>query len=113
MLRHLTVALLLVSPLRAQTSSGILVEVAGITTNLSDTALLSLPQDTVRARARNGPEQVFAGPSLRAVLTRAGAHLDSLRGPALAQYVLVDARDDYRVVLAIAELVSDFTPRRV
>ena len=41
------------------------------------------------------------------------ARLDSLRGHGLAQYVMVEARDHYRVVLAIVEFADDFTSRRV
>src|SRR5262245_56841642 len=93
--RTLTLALLtLASPLRAQISTDVSVEVARVTRTLSAADLLALPQDTLRARAHDGPEQVFIGPQLRAVLTKAGARLDSLRGRGLAQYVLVDARDD-------------------
>ena len=39
------------------------------------------------------------------------ARLDSLRGHGLAQYVMVEARDHYRVVLAIVEFADDFTSR--
>jgi hypothetical protein len=46
-------------------------------------------------------------------LAAGGARLDSLRGRALAQYVLVEARDAYRVVFAVAELNPAFTGRRV
>jgi hypothetical protein len=105
--------LLLASTASAQVPGGIAVEVAGTTKTFSAEQIQALPQDTVTAAAHNGPRQVFVGPQLRAVLIAAGARLDSLRGRALAQYVVVDARDDYRVVLAVAELSPDFTSRKV
>jgi hypothetical protein len=37
----------------------------------------------------------------------------SLRGAALAQYVVVETRDAYRVVFALAELDSGFTDKVV
>jgi len=94
-------------------ADGIRIEVAGATRALSSAELRALPQDTVRGRAHDGPEHVFVGPTLGAVLAAGGARLDSLRGRALAQYVLVEARDAYRVVFAVAELNPAFTGRRV
>jgi DMSO/TMAO reductase YedYZ molybdopterin-dependent catalytic subunit len=107
------VAMFCVAPLGAQVTRDIVVEAAGVTAVLTAADLAALPSDTLRTRTHDGPEQVFIGPRLSAVLTRAGARLDSLRGRALAQYVLVEARDGYRVVLGVVELASDFTPRRI
>jgi hypothetical protein len=104
---------LLAAPFAAQATRDVVVDVAGVIDTLTFADLAALPQDTVRARMHGGPEQEFAGPRLAAVLARAGARLDSLRGSALAQYVVVDARDGYRVVLAVAELAAGFTTRRV
>ena len=99
----------LVTPLLAQApADGIRIEVAGVIRVLTGAELRRLAQDTVRARAHDDPEQVFVGPSLAAVLATGGARLDSLRGRALAQYVVV-----YRVVFAVAELSSAFTHRRI
>lgn len=104
----------LVTPLLAQApADGIRIEVAGVARVLTGAELRRLVQDTVRARAHDDPEQVFVGPSLAAVLATGGARLDSLRGRALAQYVVVEARDAYRVVFAVAELSSAFTHRRI
>jgi hypothetical protein len=112
--RALASTLFASAPLAAQaTPEGIVVEAGGATQALTATTLLSLPQDTVRARAHEGPEQVFVGPSLATILAHAGARTDSLRGRALARYVVIEARDGYRVVLAIAELSAAFTGRRV
>jgi hypothetical protein len=104
----------LVTPLAAQApTDAIRIEVAGVARVLSGAELRRLVQDTVRARAHDGPEQVFVGPTLARVLTTGGAQLDSLRGRGLAQYVVVEARDAYRVIFAVAELSSAFTHRRI
>ncbi len=113
-MRFLLFVLAIVAPstVSAQ-AAGIVLESSAGTRTVSITDLTSLPQDTVRARMHDGPERVFLGPRLSAVLAQIGVRLDSLRGTALAQYVLVEARDNYRVVFGIAELSSEFTPRRI
>jgi hypothetical protein len=112
-LRYLVLVGVLTAGTLAAQSTGLVVESGTDVRTLTASELSALPQDTVRARAHDGPEQVFVGPRLSAVLERAGVRLDSLRGKALAQYVVVEARDNYRVVFAIAELSSEFTTRRV
>jgi hypothetical protein len=107
------VAMLRVAPLRAQVTRDIVVEAAGVSMVLTAADLAALPADTLRTRTHDGPEQDFVGPRLSAVLARAGARIDSLRGRALAQYVVVEARDGYRVVLAAAEVAPGFTARRI
>ena len=100
--------------LAAQTASDeIRIEVAGVARVLSGAELRRLKQDTVRARMHDDPEQVFVGPTLASVLATGGARLDSLRGRALAQYVVVEARDAYRVVFSVAELSAGFTRQRI
>lgn len=71
---------------------------------LSAAQLAALPRDSVSARFHDGPAQWFTGPSVLAVLRRAGARVDTIRGPALARYLVVEASDGYRVVLSLAEL---------
>jgi hypothetical protein len=80
---------------------------------LRPTDLAELPRDSVRTRIHDGPEHWFSGPSLLAVLRRAGARVDTVRGPALAQYVLAEARDGYRVLFSLAELAPALGNRRV
>ena len=61
----------------------------------------------------DGPELVFKGPALDAVLARAGAPQGhDLRGPALRLVVLAEARDGYAVVYSLAELSPDLGARR-
>ena len=64
-----------------------------------------LPHQSVKARDHAGKEAEWSGVPLYQVLQKAGLNFgDSLRGPALAQYVLVTAADGYRIVLALPEL---------
>ncbi|SKA79743.1 Oxidoreductase molybdopterin binding domain-containing protein [Prosthecobacter debontii] len=67
-----------------------------------------LPHQTVKAKDHGGLEAEWTGVPLYQVLQQAGLRLgDSLRGSALAQYVLVTAADGYRTVFAPPE----FDPR--
>jgi hypothetical protein len=60
----------------------------------------------------HGKAAVFEGPALRLVLERAGVSFgESLRGKRMADCVLVEAADGYRVVMALAELDPEFTDR--
>lgn len=99
----------------ARTAQGdrVLVEGHGTAHPLAGAALRALPQDTTSARTHDRPMQTLIGPSRAAVLGAQGARLDSLQGRALAQYVLVEARDDSRVVFAAAALHHGLTGRRV
>jgi DMSO/TMAO reductase YedYZ molybdopterin-dependent catalytic subunit len=75
--------------------------------------LASIPRKEVRASAHK-VSGVFSGVPLYDVLRLVGAPgTDSLRGPALAAYVLVEARDGYRVTFALAELNAGFTDKLV
>lgn len=78
-------------------------EASPVTLTLQDLELL--PHQTVTAKDHGGVEATWTGVPLYQVLQKAGLSLgDSLRGPALAQYVLVTAADGYRAVLALPEL---------
>jgi hypothetical protein len=113
-MRHLLaiLATLAAAPLTAQSTLSI-VDTSGATRTLADSDLAALPQDTVRAGIHGGPIQAFTGPTLGAVLGRAGIRLDTLRGPALTLYVLAEARDGYRVTFAIGELATYLSDRKV
>lgn len=64
-----------------------------------------LPHQTVKAKDHGGQEAEWTGVPLYQVLQHAGFSLgDSLRGVALARYVLVTAADGYRAVYALPEL---------
>jgi hypothetical protein len=77
----------------------------------ADFARLARHDTTVSAHEVSGR---YSGVALTDVLGLVGAPLaDSLRGKALATYVLVEASDGYRVIFSIAELDSRFTDRVV
>ncbi|HVI58710.1 MAG TPA: molybdopterin-dependent oxidoreductase [Luteimonas sp.] len=73
---------------------------------LDAVALAALPRETVEATA-HGQSLRCEGVALAALLRHAGALPEEpLRGAQLARYVLVDARDGYRALFALA----DFDP---
>lgn len=74
-----------------------------LTLSLADLELL--PHLTVKAADHGGKQAEWTGVPLYQVLQHAGMSFgDTLRGPALAQYVLVTASDGYRAVFALPEL---------
>lgn len=66
-------------------------------------ARTGLPRHAVEATA-HGRTLHCEGVALVDLLRAAGAMPDALRGPHLARYVLVTARDGYRAVFSLAEL---------
>lgn len=75
--------------------------------------LKALPSIDVDASAHNVSGR-YRGVALGALLRLVGQPAgDSLRGPALAQDVLVEAADGYHVVFAPAELDAGYTDRVV
>jgi hypothetical protein len=75
--------------------------------------LEKLPQQTVEGQ-EGGRLVRFSGPLLSDVLQLAGVTFgQTLRGPRLAEYVLVEAADGYSVVYAMAELDAQLTGGRV
>lgn len=57
----------------------------------------------------HGSEATYEGVSLQAILERVGVPFgQALRGDKMALYILVDARDGYRVVFSITELAPVF-----
>lgn len=74
-----------------------------LTVKMSDLELL--PHQTVKAADHGGKEATWTGVPLYQVLQHAGfSSGESLRGPALAQYVVVTATDGYKAVFALPEL---------
>jgi DMSO/TMAO reductase YedYZ molybdopterin-dependent catalytic subunit len=79
---------------------------------LSAADIQAMPRHTVRAVEHGQPESSYDGVALSDVLARAGVTFGaSLRGPALATYVMCSAADGYRVVFTLAELDSAFSDR--
>jgi DMSO/TMAO reductase YedYZ molybdopterin-dependent catalytic subunit len=79
---------------------------------LSADDLAKLPRQTVRATDHSGKESVFGGVPLFEVLKAAGVTFgEHLRGPAMANYLVVEASDGYRAVFALPELDPAWTDR--
>ena len=79
---------------------------------LSAASIAALPRVSVRS-TEHGKAAAFGGVSLQSVLAAAGIRLDSLRGKALADVVLIEARDGYRVAFTLGELATDLGGRVV
>ena len=79
---------------------------------LTAEAFAKLPRQTVRAKGHDGKESDYEGVPLVEVLQAAGVKFGSdLKGPALANYLVVEASDNYRVVFALPELDPASTDR--
>jgi len=116
-MKRLAVALLALAaaaPAAAQSQASLqLVPESGAISELSLDSLRAMPQVELRGRIHDGPELVFRGPALDAVLALAGAPQGhDLRGPALRLVVLAEARDGYAVVYSLAELSPGLGGRR-
>lgn len=74
--------------------------------------LAKLPRRSVPIKAADGSVTTYEGPILSDVLALAGVVFGpELKGPALANYVVVTGADKFRVVFALPELDSSFTDR--
>jgi hypothetical protein len=75
---------------------------------LTDTAWKKLPRRTVKAKDHSGSLATYEGVILAMVLHEAGVTLGKeLRGPRLANCLLVEAADGYRVAFSLAEIDPD------
>jgi DMSO/TMAO reductase YedYZ molybdopterin-dependent catalytic subunit len=73
-----------------------------------------LPQVKLSAKDHDGKDHEYSGVKLRDVLSRAGVPTGhDLRGKEMADYVVVEAADGYRVVFSLAELDPDFSNTQV
>src|SRR6202166_3529552 len=85
----------------------------GKQTQLTRTAIEALPHVKITTSA-SGTATTFEGASLKAVLEKAGVGFgETMRGKRLASYLLVEAADGYRVVIALPELDPAFTDKQV
>ncbi len=107
----LILALQAVGP-EAQLPSAAVLRVGGAVSHplaLSLQDLAAMPRTKVKAQ-EHGIAVTYEGVALAEILQKAGAPLGKqMHGKALASYVLVTARDGYRVVFALPELDPDFT----
>jgi hypothetical protein len=86
-----------------------------VTTPLSLKAedLAKMPRQTIVLPEADGSKTTYEGVALVEILKRAGAPVGkSLRGNALATYVLAKAHDGYQVVYSLAEIDPELTEGR-
>ncbi|HMD86851.1 MAG TPA: molybdopterin-dependent oxidoreductase [Terriglobia bacterium] len=95
-----------------QLPRGVVLRVSGAVSQplaLSLQDLAAMPRTKVTAKEHDSTV-TYEGVALTEILQKAGSPLGKeMRGKALASYVLVTARDGYRVVFALPELDPDFT----
>ena len=91
----------------------IAVVVEGTPHTVTVNSLQKLPRDSARMVFHDQPAVIYQGVSLAAVLREAGVRSDSLRGPALATRLVVEAADGYKIVLTLADLDPSLGGRRV
>ncbi len=100
---------------KAAEPSEILLTVSGeVPTALKLTAegFAKLPRQSVSIQDANGAEVEYEGVLLSNVLESAGMKLgENLRGPALSQYVMVEASDGYRALFSLPEIDPASTDR--
>jgi DMSO/TMAO reductase YedYZ molybdopterin-dependent catalytic subunit len=96
----------------AQLSTAVVVRVSGAVSQplaLSLQDLAAMPRTKITVKEHD-TMATYEGVALTEILQKAGAPLGKqMHGKALASYVLVTARDGYRVVFALPELDPDFT----
>jgi len=85
----------------------------GHATTLTSAQLARLPRATVSVQEHEAAAQ-FEGVALAAVLSSAGIQLgDKLRGPGMAEVLLAEAADGYKVAFALAEVDPAFATREI
>ena len=86
----------------------------GKSLQLKATDLAKLPRREIKAKDHDGKDTTYSGVELREVLKLAGANFGAdLRGPAMANFLLVEAADNYHAVFALPELDDTYTDRIV
>jgi hypothetical protein len=77
---------------------------------LTEMAWKQLPRQKAKARDHSGTLATYEGVTLATVLQEAGVALGKeLRGQRLANYLLVEAADGYRVAFSLAEIDPDMS----
>ena len=114
LLRAVGVTALLCASLQAQPSASFdLIDSRGVTRTVTAADLATMPHRDVSASAHRVSGR-YSGVLLPDLLKLVDSPRgDSLRGPALATYVLIEAADGYRALFAAAELDAGFTDRIV
>lgn len=83
-------------------------------TTFDEKKFASLPRATVIVKDKDGADQKFEGVRAADLLMAAGMKFGhSLRGERLADYLIAEAADGYRVIFALTELDAEFSDRIV
>jgi hypothetical protein len=99
---------------KKQTAGLTAVNEKGKETSLSAEALAKLPRQTVKVTDPAGAPASYEGVSLAEILRAGGVTLGKdLKGPLLANCVVVQAADGYKVVFSLPEIDPDMTDRVV
>ncbi len=105
------VALLLVLTTAAQAQTVTLTGLDGRAMKVSAAELTAMPRTAADLNREGGGVAHYEGVALPELLQRVGAPLGkALRGPALADVVVVQAADGYRVALALSDIDPAFHP---
>jgi len=80
--------------------------------SLKLTDLKAMPHLTIKIHnSHSDADETYSGVRVSDLLTKVGGPLgSSLRGKALAQYIVASGSDGYQTVLALAEIDPDFHP---
>jgi hypothetical protein len=82
----------------------------GRETRLSMGEIAKFPRVSVRAKDEKGKEAIWEGTALHEILKAARVNFgEAIRGAVLANYLLVEAIDGYRVVFTLPEMDPAFT----
>jgi hypothetical protein len=84
----------------------------GTATTITAAQIAALPHQTVDVKDHDAPAR-FEGVPLVHVLKLAGVETAKMKGPQMAQALLVEAADGYQVVFALAELDPEFATREI
>jgi DMSO/TMAO reductase YedYZ molybdopterin-dependent catalytic subunit len=99
----------------AQNKAAVLLTVSGEVDRplkLTASDIATLPRLTVRAKEHSGEEASFEGIALIAVMKAAGMKFgESMRGKALATYLVIKASDGYQVIFTPPDLDPAFSDR--
>ena len=89
------------------------IDATGHSTVLTKAQIAAMPHETVNVHDHDVAAQ-FEGVPLATLLSSAGIELgDKLRGPRMADALLIEAADGYRVVFALAECDPAFAQREI
>lgn len=76
--------------------------------------LAKLTRIEVKAKGHDEVDSVYSGYELRSILAPAGAKFGKdLKGPTIAQFLVVEAADGYRAVYSLTDLDPDFADKVV